>query len=54
MISLNVSYNMAFTTIYNVMCPECNHKDKLYEINSYGCPKCNTITPMEDLLVRWQ
>jgi len=54
MISLNVSYNMAFTTVYNVMCPECNHEDKLYEMNSYGCPKCNTITPKEDLLVKWQ
>jgi len=51
MIALNGGFIMKFANVYTVMCPECNHVDQIYELNSYGCPKCNTITPKENLLI---
>jgi len=52
MISFNIILKMRYASVFNVMCPQCNYEDVIYELNTYGCPKCNAITPKEDLLVK--
>ena len=52
MIALNSYIVPQFVNTFDVICPNCDYEDVIYELSSYGCPKCNTITPKEDLLIK--